>query len=132
MYLYGDSFRFCSAHPPAVKGKAKKKAAVVQQYSTAQTLTKEGQQMEPTNGYVCPVFPCCLPGLVEFVRSFSSGTRRRGLVEDVLKVLVWSFFAERLVQSALVGWGHSGRVGPVEQACFFCLVCMYDFVYVCM
>lgn len=39
------------------------------------------------------------------------------MLEDVLKVLVWSFFAERLVQSALVGWGQSGRVGPVEQVC---------------
>eukprot|EP00903_Cladosiphon_okamuranus_P013860 g12895.t1 len=54
-------------------------------------------------------------GLAEFVRSFSGGSRRRGLVEDVLKVVVWSFFAERLVQSALVGWGQSGRVAPIEQ-----------------
>lgn len=52
------------------------------------------------------------------MRSFSSGSRRRGLLEDVLKVVVWSFFAERLVQSALVGWGQSGRVGPVEQVNF--------------
>lgn len=37
------------------------------------------------------------------------------MLEDVLKVVVWSFFAERLLQSALVGWGQRGRVGALEQ-----------------
>lgn len=37
------------------------------------------------------------------------------MLEDILRVVVWSFFVERLLQSALVGWGQSGRVRPVEQ-----------------
>lgn len=32
-----------------------------------------------------------------------------------LRVVVWCIFAERLLQSTVVGWGQSGRVGPSEQ-----------------
>ncbi|CAM9644440.1 unnamed protein product, partial [Ectocarpus sp. 6 AP-2014] len=54
-------------------------------------------------------------GLRRFLRSLWKRAVKRELLEGVLKVVVWSFFAERLLQSALVGWGLSGRVGPVEQ-----------------
>lgn len=48
-------------------------------------------------------------------RGIRSHLSTKRVLQDVLKVAVWSFFAERLVQSTLVGWGQSGRVGPLEQ-----------------
>lgn len=36
-------------------------------------------------------------------------------LQDFLRMAVWCLFAERLLQSTVVGWGQSGRVGPLEQ-----------------
>ena len=36
-------------------------------------------------------------------------------LHDLLRMLVWCLFAERLLQSTAVGWWQCRRVGPLEQ-----------------
>lgn len=108
---------------PKTKPKPKKRNRKIEtkQNEVHTSVPSRPAPSRPIPLYILHTSVSLLPGYLcaaDFLRSLfssGSGSRRRGLLEDVLKVLVWSFFAERLVQSALVGWGQSGRVGPLEQ-----------------